>query len=285
MAAVFLLASLSVFMTSPSAGLTVIDMTFDMGSDLTVAWPGNPPFNFTILSRGQQPNYWYESNYFGTPEHAGTHVDAPAHFNQNSWRVHDIPASRLVGPAVVIDVSEKAASDPDYRLSVDDIQSWEKTHGRVPDGAVVLMNSGRDSLYPNATLVFGTDTPTDPSTFHFPGIHPDAATFLTEQRDVTAVGVDTPSTDYGQSRTFETHVILARHNILGLENVRNMNRLPPRGATIMIGLVNLYDGSGGPARILGIIDGAASRTASGHAFRMDVLLWVLAVFSLLRTVS
>ncbi|KAK7496641.1 hypothetical protein BaRGS_00012048 [Batillaria attramentaria] len=251
-AAVYILACV----TSSFAAVTVIDLTHDLSED-SVFWPGAPPFNFTILNREQRDGFWYEFNYVGTSEHGSTHADAPAHFAKGQWRVHEIPASNLVGPAVMIDVSQKAKSDPDYRLSVDDIQKWEATHGRIPDRAVVLAYFGIDKLYPNPFLVFGTRTPSDPTTFHFPSIHPEAATFLTGQRSVIAVGVDGPSTDYGQSTTFDTHVILGKHNVLGLEGVNNIAKLPPRGATVVIGLIKTKDGSGGPARILGIIDDRA----------------------------
>ncbi|PVD24886.1 hypothetical protein C0Q70_15376 [Pomacea canaliculata] len=243
---------------SPSAGLEVIDMTLVLAKD-TINWPGSPPFNFTILKRGYQtPGFWYEINYFGTAEHAGTHVDAPAHFSQSGWRVHQIPPSSLAGPAVVVDVADKATKDADYRLTIEDLQSWEDSHGRIPNKAVVVMYSGWGARYPSPSRVYNTNNPLDASTFHFPGIHPAAAAWLASQRHVIAVGVDTPSTDYGQSTKYETHVVLGNNNVLGLENLQNVDQLPARGATIAIGLVNLKDGSGGPARILAIIDSTST---------------------------
>lgn len=145
------------------------------------------------------------------------------------------------------------------------VQAWEEKHGTIPAKSVVIMNSGWGSRYPNASKVFNTATPTDPFTFHFPGIHPDAAAFLVTQRDIIVVGVDTPSTDYGQSVTFGTHVILGRHNALGLENLANLDQLPSVGATLVIGLVKLRGGSGGPARILGIVGDIGTGTGSGRS--------------------
>ncbi|XP_076447438.1 isatin hydrolase-like [Babylonia areolata] len=241
----------------PRAVVEVVDLTYDF-SPASIYWPGNPAITFTIQSRGNQSaGYWYESNSFSTPEHAGTHVDSPAHFYEGSWRVEEIPASHLVGPAVVVDVQAKAAQDPDYLMSVQDLEDWEEVHGQIPPMSVVMMNSGWGRRYPNVTEVFGSAHPTDPTTFHFPGIHPDAATFLATRRRVIAAGVDTPSVDFGQSKTFPTHVILGRNNVLGLENLANVERLPARGATVVVGLVKLVDGSGGPARILALAgDGA-----------------------------
>ena len=145
------------------------------------------------------------------------------------------------------------------------LQAWEKTHGKIPPKSVVIMNSGWGSRYPNASRVFNTANPTNATTFHFPGIHPDAASFLATQRQVIAVGVDTPSTDYGQSVTFATHVTLGQHNVLGLENLANLDELPSLGATLVIGLIKLRDGSGGPARILGIVEDIGTGTGSGRS--------------------
>ena len=146
------------------------------------------------------------------------------------------------------------------------------------------MNFGWSSRYPNATRVFNSDSPTQPSTFHFPGIHPAAATFLVTQRDVIAVGVDTPSTDRGQSVTFETHVILGGHNVLGLEHLANLHRLPSRGATLVIGLVKLRGGSGGPARILAIVGGEGpfgTGTGTGSGRRAALAgAWIYGVVTL-----
>ncbi|KAK7496953.1 hypothetical protein BaRGS_00011933 [Batillaria attramentaria] len=130
---------------------------------------------------------------------------------------------------------------------------WERRYGRIPQRAVVLMNSGWDSRYPDPRLVFNTDTPSDRFSFRFPTIHPAAAHFLVTQRDVIVVGVDTASLDPGFSRTFDTHVILGRANVVMLEHVANVGRLPPSGATVVVGLVKLRGGSGGPARVLAIM--------------------------------
>ncbi|KAL8581948.1 hypothetical protein ACOMHN_027930 [Nucella lapillus] len=269
-------------------GVRVVDMTYDLGPN-TVFWPGSPPFKFTILHRGNvsRPGTWYESNFFSTPEHGGTHVDAPAHFSKGSWRADRVPVNHLVGPAVVINVKAKAEANADYLLTVKDVDDWEAAHGMVPTRGIVLMNSGWASRYPNKTQVFNTATPNDPATFHFPGIHPNAATFLVTQRQVIAVGVDTPSTDFGQSTNFTTHVNLAKHNVMGLENVASLDELPARGFLVVIGLVKLVDGSGGPVRILAMVgegleelfgSGTGGGGHSGGAADLWLCL-VVAVFS------
>ncbi|WAR31460.1 ISAHY-like protein [Mya arenaria] len=219
------------------AQINVIDLTHSHDDD-AIYWPGNPQ---------------YESNSFATAEHGGTHIDAPSHFAQNRNRVDQIPISRLVGPGVVINVKytvkDKAAADPDYRVTMEDLNAWEDVHGRIPAGAIVLMNSGWSKGYPNKTLVFGTKNVTQPSTFHFPGFHESAVDWLVKNRNIHVVGVDTPSTDYGQSTTYPVHVILGEADIAGVENVAYLDLLPESGSIVYVAAIKLHDGSGVQARV------------------------------------
>ncbi|KAL4222391.1 hypothetical protein ACF0H5_018430 [Mactra antiquata] len=277
----FLLCFVSVFMVvylgNCVNGIPVVDLTHVQDSN-TIFWPGNPQFNFTILYRGlTDGGYWYESNAIQTPEHGGTHVDAPSHFAKDKLRIDQIPMSKLCGPGVIINVKEKARANPDYRVQVSDLKVWEDKYGRIPDGAVVLMNSGWSDKYPNKTLTFGTESVNDPSTFHFPGWHEDAADWLVKNRNVNVVGVDTPSNDYGQSTTFDAHVILATANINGLENVANLDNIPEAGSTIYVAVINLQDGSGGPARVFATnLDNSVNAASFSTSFK-----WVLALCILL----
>lgn len=260
--------------------MRVVDLTH-AHSHKTLYWPGVPPNNFTILSRGRATptSYWYEGNYFATAEHAGTHLDSPSHFYEGGWRAQQIPIERLIGPGVILDVREKASTNPDYRVSVQDLRDWEKSFGEMPPGAIVIMNSGWDRHYPNKSMTFGTDTPSDPATFHFPGFHEDAVDWLARYRSVHVVGVDTPSTDYGQSKTFPVHVILGKANIPGLENVANLNKLPQSGSMIYVGAIKLFDGSGGPARTFATISEGDDTSNIGKLVPSSVV--VLGVVSLI----
>ncbi|KAK7101671.1 hypothetical protein V1264_020014 [Littorina saxatilis] len=269
-----------------SKPLETVDLTYVLGKD-AVFWPGQPPFNFTIILRGRQPGgYWFEVNAFGLGEHGGTHFDAPAHFVQGGWRAHQIPSSRLVGPGVVVNVADKVKGNAEYELTTEDLMNWEEEYGRIPDGAVVLMNSGWGSRYPDLEKVFNTKNPKDPTTFRFPGVHRDAARWLAEERNITALGVDFPSPDTPRKSVaagYPVHTTLLGKDILILENVAYVNKLPPRGATIIIGTVKLQDGSGGPARILGLLGiDDASGSPQLRACRLTVLLMVL--FSIVRKV-
>lgn len=193
------------------------------------------------------------------PEHMGTHIDAPAHSVQGTWRTDQIPMEKLYGPGVIINVKSKVENNPDYRVSVADLLTWEKKNGKMPRNAIVVMNSGWSSRYPNKSLVFGTSTPTDVSTFHFPGWHENAVMWLINKRQVNAVGVDTPSTDYGQTTNYPCHVIMGENDVVGIENVANLDKVPENGSTIYVPVLNIFDGSGGPARVFATFDDESNK--------------------------
>ncbi|XP_045182568.2 isatin hydrolase-like isoform X2 [Mercenaria mercenaria] len=183
-------------------------------------------------------------------EHTGTHVDAPAHFAEGELRVHQIPMEKLMGPGVIINIKAKVAGNPDYQVTKKDLLAWESKHNKtIPTGAVVIMNSGWSSKYPNRKLTFGTETPDDSSSYHFPGWHQDTVEWLIQERDVNVVGVDTPSNDYGPSQTFIVHQILGKAEVPGVEFVANLDSVPEIGSTIYAAVIKIYDGSGGPARV------------------------------------
>lgn len=204
-------------------------------------------------------------------------MDSPAHFYENRTRTQEIPLEKLIGPGVIIDVKSKARANPDYRVSVSDVEEWESRFGQIPKGAVVIMNSGWHAYYPNKTLVFNTQTPADPSTFHFPAWHEDAVTWLINKRSIHVLGVDTPSTDYGQSTTFPVHVILGKANVPGAENVANLDAIPNVGSIIFVAVTKIYDGSGGPARVFATIPTGTSAgiTSTSFSFVYVVLFAIL----------
>ncbi|XP_048753993.2 isatin hydrolase-like [Ostrea edulis] len=264
-------------------GMQVVDLTHEH-SYTTIYWPGNPAYNFTVLHRNNTASgFWYESNFFATAEHGGTHVDSPAHFYKGGWRTQQIPMERLVGKGVVINVKSKVSTNYDYRVSVGDLTDWENSYGRIPDGAVVLMNSGWSDNYPDKNDVFNTTTPDDPSTFHFPGWHEDTVTWLTKNRKVHVIGVDTPSVDYGQSKTFPTHVILGKNDIIGVENVGFLDRIPESGSTVFVAVLKLTDGSGGPARVFAVVNENETPCTSGsnaHFVKFFPMIVLIILFHL-----
>ena len=249
--AALLLASCATTTPSPPAGRWV-DLSHDLAED-SVFWPTAEGFKHEVASYGPTPGGWFYSSYnLQLSEHGGTHLDAPIHFAEGRQTTDQIPLERLIGPAAVVDVSAASATNADYRFTVEDVLKWERENGHLPDGAIVLFRTGFDKRWPDAAAYLGTAErgPEAVAKLHFPGLSEELARFLVEQRDVAAVGLDTPSLDYGQSKDFVAHRILLGANIPGLENVAALEQLPPSGATVVALPVKIRGGSGGPLRIV-----------------------------------
>lgn len=231
----------------------VIDLSYDFDQD-TIYWPTAKPFMLETVAAGKSAaGFWYAANNISMAEHGGTHLDAPVHFAEKKWTTNEIPVDKLIGPAVVIDVRQQAAADADYRVTVADVLSWEKAHGRIPDGAIVLAFTGWGRYWPDKKKYLGSDRPGDVENLHFPGFSKAVAEFLVTQRVIDAVGIDTASLDYGQSKDFIAHRVLNGANKPGLENIANLERIPPRGATLIALPMKIKGGSGGPARVIAVL--------------------------------
>lgn len=240
---------------SPFAGYRLVDMTHAFDED-TIYWPTEAPFEHSERFRGQTEGGWYYTAYrVDTAEHGGTHLDAPVHFAEGRWAADEIPLSALFTPAVVIDVSEAALANPDYRLDLAAVRDWETEHGPIPRGAAVLMYTGYARFWPDRVRYMGTAArgPEAVAELHFPGFSLAAARFLLMERGIVSVGLDTPSIDYGQSTDFAVHRYLYENNVLGFENVTNLDQLPPRGGFIVALPMKIRGGSGGPLRIIGLV--------------------------------
>ncbi len=234
---------------------TLIDLTHDFAED-AVYWPTAEGFHLEVVFSGTTDGgYHYEANNFKAAEHGGTHLDAPAHFAKGRQTADQVPLQRLIGPAVVIDVSGACARDRDYLVGVADFEAWEADHGKLPDGVIVLLYTGFGKFWPDRKRYMGTDERGEQAVpkLHFPGLHPDAAKWLVTNRNIDAIGLDTPSIDYGQSKMFESHRILFDRNIPAFENVANLHRLPPRGALVFALPMKIRGGSGGPLRIVALV--------------------------------
>jgi kynurenine formamidase len=229
-----------------------VDLTHDFSAE-TLYWPTASGFVLEQEFHGQTPKgYFYAANRYGASEHGGTHIDAPIHFAEGHKTVDQLPLDQLTGAAVVVNVSAQAQKDPDYQVTTADLQAWEKKHGRVPKGAILLLNTGFARFWPDAQKYLGTSEKGAEAVakLHFPGLHPDAARWLVKERPVKAVGLDTASIDHGQSTLFETHRILFEHNIPAFENVAALDELPPTGAFVIALPMKIKGGSGGPLRIV-----------------------------------
>lgn len=229
-----------------------IDLTYSFSNE-TLYWPTAETFRFDTAFAGETAGgFYYEAYNYCAAEHGGTHLDAPVHFAKGKWAADKIPLEKLTGEAVVIDVSASALKDPDYQVSVADIEAWEKNNGQIPADAILFFKTGYGTFYPDAKKFLGTDErgAAAVAKLHFPGIHPDAAQWLVKNRKIKSVGIDVASIDYGQSTEFKTHRIFYEQNIPGFENVANLEQLPANGAYIIALPMKIKHGSGGPLRIV-----------------------------------
>jgi kynurenine formamidase len=182
-------------------------------------------------------------------EHNCTHLDVPAHFVTGGRFSPQISLDELVRPLVVVDISDRAATNPDTEVTTDDLRRFERRHGRIPRGAVVAMDSGWAARAGSVAAYrnVGAD-----GLQHFPGFGKAAVEWLLEERDIAGIGVDTLSLDPGRSQTFDAHVTVLGADRFGIENLANLDEVRPRGATIVVGLIPWEQGSGGPARVFAL---------------------------------
>jgi len=234
----------------------LLDMSYAF-DETTIYWPTAKPFKLDKVSWGiSEGGWWYASNEFSASEHGGTHADAPIHFAQKGRTIDQIPLSEWIGPAVKIDVSEKCEKNRDYLLSAADIRDWEKKYQKIPDEAWVIMYTGIGTrYYPDKKKVLGTDKTGAEAIaeLSFPGFSPESVEFLLKDRNIRGIAIDTPSIDCGKSKDFKVHQILLAADRLALENIANLDKLPPHGATLYVIPMLIKESTGAPARVFAIL--------------------------------
>jgi kynurenine formamidase len=245
------------YATAQSIDLTrhrLVDLTHAFGAR-TLYWPTSPSaFRLERLAYGQTPGgYFYSAYAFSTPEHGGTHLDAPIHFAAGRATADRVPLEQLVAPAVVIDVTAKATADPVYRLTRDDVLAFERRHGRIGRGTIVLLRTGWSTRWPDRQAYFGDATPGDASKLRFPSYGVDAAELLVRDRGVAALGADVASIDYGPSTDFAVHRLASAAGVPGFENLTQLDQLPPTGAIVIALPMKIEGGSGGPLRAIALV--------------------------------
>ena len=233
------------------ANYTLVDLTHSFNAQ-TIYWPTSTrTFEHPQQSFGKTPGGWFYSSYeLSTPEHGGTHLDAPVHFAEGRHAAEAVPLEQLIAPAVVVDVSAKAATDPVYRLTRADVEAWEKHNGRIEPGTIVLLRTGWGKRWPDRKAYFGGEAAE--SKLRFPSYGVDAAQLLLERR-IAALGVDTASIDHGPSTDFAVHVLVNGADVPAFENVANIDALPERGAIVIALPMKVAGGSGGPLRIVALV--------------------------------
>jgi len=254
---IFLLSLISCNQNKPDAASVLagghwIDLTWSY-EESTVYWPTNVTFKHDTVFYGiNDKGYFYSSFRYSAEEHGGTHFDAPLHFAQGGRSIEQIQVDEFTGPAIVVDVTAPSAQNRDYMVSTDDFIRWEKTYGKIPEHAIVLINTGFSKYWGDkekytGTLKTGAEGVAE---LHFPGLGPEAAQWLMKERNIKAVGIDTPSIDFGQSKDFMTHRNLCSGNVTAYENIADPGQLPVTGSYVVAAPMKIKGGSGSPLRIL-----------------------------------
>jgi kynurenine formamidase len=225
----------------------VLDLSYAI-NDKLVPWPGDKRwFEAQVNATVEKNGYFTRS--FWMLEHYGTHLDAPIHFPPGKATVDQIAATKFFGPAVVLDVRQESARDADYQVPAAHVEAWEKTHGRIPEGAVVLLRTGWASRWPDAQKYRNQD---GQGKMHFPGFSVDAAKILIA-RKVSGIGCDTLSTDYGTSEDFAVHHLVLGAGLYQLENLADLSEVPEAGAFLVVAPIKLEGGSGGAVRVFALV--------------------------------
>jgi kynurenine formamidase len=244
---------------SPSEGVElaeILGQPFKSAVDLTHVITEDFPTYFGTQNLDIETLFSYDPNGFNMfrwhlVEHTGTHMDAPFHFSPDGMSADQLPLSVLIVPLIVVDIRKKAASNPDAQLTLDDLRSWEGRHGRIPKAACVAMNSGwADKV--NTPEFRNADAN---GVLHFPGFHIEAVEFLLEERQVNGIAVDTLSLDFGPSPDFAVHYRWLPTNRWGMEAVANLDAVPAKGATLIVGGPKVSGATGGPSRLIALIQG------------------------------
>ena len=225
----------------------IVDLSHVLSPKMPI-WPGDPRMEIKNIAKVDSDGYYL--NVFTVGEHSGTHVGAGAHFNAGEPTIDQLTPADLVRPAVVINVVEKVKANADYQLSKEDVLAWESEHGQIPSGSVVLLYTGWAERWGDEKAYQNMD---ENGVMHFPGFGAEATAFLLDERGVAGLGIDTLGVDPGIDETFATNTMLLKGHRFHLENLANLDKLPPTGATLVVAPLSIEAGSGSPARIFAFV--------------------------------
>jgi len=244
-----------------NGGIRVVDLTVPLEPatptiQLPPQFAPSKPFALEEISHyDQRGPAWYWNN-IACGEHTGTHFDAPIHWvtgkDYPNNATHNIPVQKFIGPACVIDVTDRVRENVDFLVTVDVVKAWESRHGAIPRGAWVLIRTDWSKRTgAERFLNIREDGP------HTPGFHPQCVPFLAKERDILGVGVETVGTDAGQAATFDPmfpcHTIMHGSNRFGLASLMNLDQLPATGAVVIAPPLKIVNGSGSPLRVLALV--------------------------------
>jgi kynurenine formamidase len=230
----------------------VIDLTHDFDAT-TIYLPNEQAFHYERVFWGRDDlGRWRATGQFSTSEHGGTHVEAPIAHAEGLRATSEIPLAQLIGPIRVIDIVALCAKDRDYVATPDDLERHERTNGRIPAGAAVIVRTGWDRHWNNPRRYLGRSEDARAEDLHFPGLSVELAHALVQRR-VDLVAIDGPGLDPGMSKDAAASRELAHANIPGLENLNDVGKLPQHGATLIALPMKIAGGSGGPTRVVALL--------------------------------
>ena len=225
----------------------VVDLSWPIQTEIP-RWPGDPAVEFETYAEHDTTGYFLRR--FSMGEHSGTHLSAPAGFYDCKSRHTGFSAQDLVKSGIVIDISGPAKTDPDYALTINDVLDWESEHGPVPQDCIVLLRTGWQAKWNEPIAYLGGDTA---DTLRFPGFELDTARLLIEGRNISGLGIDTAGIEPGIDREFSVSRLALENRMIVLENVTGLDQLPARDFLLVIGLIQLEGGSGGPTAITALV--------------------------------
>ncbi|HLX39561.1 MAG TPA: cyclase family protein [Ktedonobacteraceae bacterium] len=245
-----------------SGRLKVVDLTTPLGPETTVielppVFAQSPGVTITEISRYDSNGPAWYWNILNLGEHTGTHFDAPIHWvtgkDLPNNATDTILPQKFIGPACVIGVTTEVEQNPDFLLTIERVEQWEREHGRIPAGAWVLMRTGWSKFTDHdAFLGLREDGA------HTPGFHKTCSEFLAIERDILGVGVETVGTDAGQAGGFDppfpNHTTMHGHGKFGITSLVNLDQLPATGAVVIAAPLKIVNGSGSPLRVIAITE-------------------------------
>ncbi len=211
-------------------------------------WPNDPPVEFENVAELDKDGYYLRR--FSIGEHSATHINAPNSFHPGSIGIDQYSAESLIIPAIVINISNKVIDNYDYILSINDLKDWEKLYGKIPKDSIVLISTGWENKWEDKQAFFNIDKLGE---MHFPGIGKDATEFLLQHRHIAGIGIDTHGIDAAQDKTFISNYLVLEKPRIVLENLTNLSQLPPKGTTLIIGILRLENGSGSPVGVIALV--------------------------------
>ncbi|MDE2788893.1 MAG: cyclase family protein [Paracoccaceae bacterium] len=223
-----------------------IDLTYTLTHDFPTYFGEQQFFDEDVFTYAE---HGFNLKMLRVNEHTGTHMDAPLHFTDGGTSIAEVQVEALVCPLAIVDLQEKADANPDAQVTPDDLKAWIAKHGPFPQGACVAQNSGWQKRMGSPRFRNADDE----GKMHFPAFHVEAVTMLLEEADVAGIGVDTLSIDYGLSADFITHYTWLPANRWAVENMANLDQMPPTGATLVVGAPKHQGGTGGPCRLIALL--------------------------------